>query len=338
MLASAMADESVLARATINPDAPYPQSHASTLAETPDGRLVAAWFGGLHERHPRVAVYVALNDGDGWAAGVEAATGEQADGRFLPAWNPVLFQPDGGPLHLFYKVGPNPREWWGMVKTSGDGGVTWGEAHPLPEGILGPIKNKPVTSGMGAWISPSSIEDEQGWRLRFERSEDQGASWHLGADVDPGPGLDAIQPSILFHADGRLQAVARTRQGVIAATWSSDRGRTWSPMTAIDLPNPNSGTDAVTLQDGRQLLVYNHAAHAPETPGKGPRYPLSIALSDDGVRWRQVRVLEDEPLREGYAYPAVIQARDGRIHVSYTRGRRDIRHVVLDPERLAPGD
>ena len=30
-----------------------------------------------------------------------------------------------GPLVLFYKVGPSPREWWGMMMTSSDAGTTW---------------------------------------------------------------------------------------------------------------------------------------------------------------------------------------------------------------------
>jgi len=48
-------------------------------------------------------------------------------------------------------------------------------------------------------------------------------------------------------------------------------GKTWSGMQLIDLPNPNSGTDAVTLADGRHVLVYNHTTRV--------RSPLNVALS-----------------------------------------------------------
>lgn len=324
----------ILQSVLINDNASYPQSHASTMAEASDGHLVAAWFGGLHERHPHVVIYVAHREGTRWLEAQPVATGEQPDGRWLPTWNPVLFQPEGGDLQLFYKVGPNPRKWWGMVKSSSDGGQTWSEARRLPEGILGPVKNKPVTTGMGAWLSPSSTEGPQGWRLHFEISKDQGQTWLATEPVAPGSGLEAIQPSVLFYPDGRLQAVARSKQGVIAATWSNDRGRSWSPLTAIDLPNPSSGTDAVTLRDGRQLLVYNHSAHRPDTPGKGVRYPLKLALSVDGVHWEPVLTLESEPLKEGYSYPAIIQSSDGKVHVTYTVGRERIKHVVIDPSHL----
>jgi predicted neuraminidase len=90
----------------------------------------------------------------------------------------------------------------------------------------------------------------------------------------------------------------------------------------------------VTLKDGRQLIVYNHAGQRPDTPGKGPRWPLNVAISDDGASWREVLTLEREPRPAGDAYPAVIQTRDGLVHVTYTVNRRAIRHVVVDPGRL----
>jgi predicted neuraminidase len=225
------------------------------------------------------------------------------------------------------------------VMTSTDDGRSWSKPRRLPDGILGPIKNKPVELPDGSWLSPSSTEQAgDRWALHFERSSDQGRSWQATAPVASPEGIDAIQPSILFTKDGQLQAVARTREGVLAASWSKDQGKTWSPLSAIDLPNPNSGTDAVTLADGRQLVVYNHSAHSHARAGKGLRYPINVAISDDGVAWRKVLTLESAPLGAGYAYPAVIQARDGRVHITYTWDRKRIRHVVLDPSRLPKGD
>lgn len=313
--------------------APYPSCHASTIVETAPGRLVAAWFGGTRERNPDVGIWVARFEGGKWQEAVEVANGEQPDGPRLPTWNPVLFQPPKQPLHLFYKVGPSPREWWGMVKTSTDGGHTWGEPRRLPEGVLGPIKNKPVVLPDGTWLSPSSTEGKDGWQVHFERSRDAGNAWEVVGPVEKGPSLEAIQPSVLFHENGVLQALCRSKQGVVAQTWSKDGGRSWSALTAAELPNPNSGTDAVTLADGRQLIVYNHSAHRPHEP-KGNRWPLDIAVSDDGLTWRRVVTLETEPNKAGYAYPAVIQAADGLVHITYTWDRKRIKHVVVDPKKL----
>src|SRR5262245_52484146 len=138
--------------------APFPSCHASTIVETTGGGIVAAFFGGTHERHPDVCVYVShLKDGK-WSEPQAAADGVQPDGTRQPTWNPVLFQPRGGPLMLFYKVGPNPRQWWGMLKTSDDGGHRWSDVVRLPDGILGPIKNKPIQLDNGDILSPTSIE------------------------------------------------------------------------------------------------------------------------------------------------------------------------------------
>lgn len=221
-----------------------------------------------------------------------------------------------------------------MVQTSTDGGRTWRAARRLPEGILGPVKNKPIVLPNGAWLAGSSTEGTpDGWRVHFELSRDRGETWSKIGPVAKGPGLDGIQPSLLQHRDSALQAVGRSKQGVVFQTWSRDSGATWTALTATDLPNPNSGTDVVTLADGRHLLVYNQSGHRPNEP-KGDRFPLAVALSVDGVHWRRVLALETEPVVSGYAYPAVIQAADGRVHVTYSFGRKRIKHVALDPQRM----
>jgi predicted neuraminidase len=224
---------------------------------------------------------------------------------------------------LFYKVGPDPSQWWGMLRTSKDDGKTWSDARRLPDGILGPIKNKPVQLPNGDILCPTSTEHD-GWRVHFERSADGGKSWEATPPLNDGKKLGAIQPSILFHKGGKLQAVGRTRQGKVFEVWSDDGGKTWGKMALTALPNPNSGIDAVTLADGRQLLVYNHTATG--------RSPLNVALSDDGKTWKAAVVLESEPGE--YSYPAVIQAADGLVHVTYTWKRQRVKHVALDPKKL----
>jgi len=237
-----------------------------------------------------------------------------------------------------------------MLKTSDDSGKTWSAPKRLPPGFLGPIKNKPVQLADGALLCPSSTEagDKapdavlRGWNVQFERTADLGRSWSKftppvsveespSADAKPGEQpqhIDAIQPSILVHPNNKLQAIGRTRSGKLFETWSEDGGKLWSPLALTMLPNPNSGTDAVTLRDGRHLLVYNHNAKP-----KG-RTPLNIAISSDGKTWDAAAILEHEPGE--YSYPAVIQSADGMVHVTYTWKRQRIKHVVIDPARLQP--
>lgn len=310
----------------IAPTPPTLSAHASTIVETPSG-LVAAWFGGTREGASDVGIWFTRHDASGWTAPVEVASGIQGDGRRFPCWNPVLFRSRDGMLRLFYKVGPAPARWWGMTITSRDDGATWTAPARLPDGILGPIKNKPVELANGVVVSPSSTESTDAdpiWRVHFERSADGGATWSLVRPASAPSELNAIQPSVLTYADGRLQAVGRTRSGKLFETWSRDMGKTWSSLALLDVPNPNAGIDAVTLRDGRQLLVYNH------TPTG--RSPLNVAVSRDGAHWRMVLVLESEPGE--YSYPAVIQTRDGLVHVTYTWRREKVKHVVIDPARL----
>ena len=310
-------------------DPPTPQCHASTIVET-EGGLVAAWFGGEHERHPEVGIWVARHENGRWSTPVEVADGVQGDGTRHPTWNPVLFQPEEGPLMLFYKVGPNPREWWGMRIVSHDEGRTWSAPERLPEGVIGPVKNKPVVLPNGEVLASSSTEHD-GWRVHFERSTDGGATWQASAPVNDGREIGAIQPSVLLHPDGRLQAIGRTRQDRIFTIESADGGRSWGPMTLLDLPNPSAGTDALTLADGRHLLVYNHTSSA---DGDNDRSTLNVAFSPDGKQWEAALVLENEPGEE-FSYPAVIQTSDGLVHITYTWHRTRVRHVVLDPGRLS---
>jgi len=144
--------------------------------------------------------------------------------------------------------------------------------------------------------------------------------------------FQAIQPSILFHKDGSLQALCRSQNRAILETWSKDNGRTWSPLAATSLPNNNSGTDAVTLKDGRQLLVYNHVL-PPPGKSKGERSPLNVAVSPDGKTWYAALVLENDTLGQ-YSYPSVIQSSDGMVHIVYTWRRKKIKYVELDPAKL----
>ena len=303
--------------------APFQSCHASTIAET-GGGLIAAWFGGTKEGSPDVGIWVSRQGGGHWDAPVEVADGRQADGTRWPCWNPVLFQPRTGPLLLFYKVGPAPwTNWWGMLMRSNDGGKTWSVPRRLPAGILGPIKNKPVQLASGDIVCPSSIETD-GWRVHFERTSDGGKTWSSTGPVNDGKTIAAIQPSLLVHTLSHLQAVGRTKQHRVFTIDSEDGGRTWGPMTLTDLPNPNSGTDAVTLRDGRFLLVYN--------PTIKDRHPLAVALSRDGKTWTKMSILENGSGE--FSYPAVIQTRDGMVQITYTWNRTHIKHVVLDPARL----
>jgi len=315
-------------------EAPFAQCHASTIAETKHG-LVAAWFGGSRESEPDVSIWLSRRGRNGWSPVEKVADGSELSGRQVACWNPVLFQAKNGPLMLFYKVGDDEPEWWGEYKTLNDDGKTWSRPTRLPDGFLGPVKNKPVQLPDGSILSPSSIEyyvgnnkEAERWQVHLELSKDMGKTWKKIGPLNDGREFNVIQPSILVYPDGKMQILCRTeRAGYIYEGWSYDLGETWSEMGPIELPNPDAGTDAVMLNDGRALLVYNHSCSC----GKDREF-LNVAVSRDGKKWQAALVLEDQ---EGeYSYPAVIQTSDGLVHITYTWRRERIKHVVLDPTRF----
>jgi predicted neuraminidase len=128
---------------------------------------------------------------------------------------------------------------------------------------------------------------------------------------------------LLETSDKRLLALCRSRGiGAICQAESKDGGETWSAAKPIDLPNPNSGIDAVRTVKGEFFLAYNHT--------KQGRTPLNLARSsDDGKTWQRVATLEEQAGE--FSYPAIIQTSDGLLHVTYTWNRSHIKHLTHDP-------
>ena len=333
-------------------------NHASTLVELRNGDILAAWFAGTKEGAPDVAIYGARLHAGTWSAPVELA---RADG--VACWNPVLFHTHDGKLWLYYKYGTHPSTWLGARKSSSDEGRTWSAAETLPAGILGPIKDKPLVLPNGIIVSGSSIEHGT-WTAWIERSTDNGATWtHFGPitvpdhlDVPNAAALAAaeqpatpsagsatdthtkvyplaartvgiIQPTVVSLGGRHLRFYARshTRAARIAVADSYDSGVTWTQAHFIDLPNPNSGIDAVRLRDARIVLIFNNSYNE--------RTPLNLAVSRDGEHFHIFRTLEDGPGQ--YSYPAIIQARNGDLLMTYSWRRETIKFVRL-PLREVP--
>jgi predicted neuraminidase len=304
-------------------DVSFPSCHASTIVETPEG-LLAAWFGGTEERNPDVCIYTSSNINGKWNPPIMVADGVD-NGKRYPCWNPVLFTKDNGEIVLYYKVGPSPRTWWGLYKTSKDNGKTWSPATKIPDNLLGPIKNKPVRLSTGKILYPTSFETPTDWNIYLETSDQDLDHWQKIAINNNK--LSSIQPTILTHRDGTLQLLCRSQNKNINESWSKDNGQTWSLLTPTKLPNNNSGIDAVTLSDGRQMLIFN-----PITDG---RNELAIAISKDGINWKVVVSLEKDPDPAAeFSYPAIIQSKDGSIHATYTWNRKLIKHVAINPKKL----
>jgi predicted neuraminidase len=304
--------------------APFEQCHASTILELSNGDLLASWFGGKHEKDKSVEIWLSRKPNGGkWSAPLQITNYPE-----VPTWNPVLFRDAMGKVWLFFKIGPNEREWIGAYRTSTDDAKTWSDVVYMPAGLLGPIRCKPITLADGSILSPTSVEAYKTWTGWIERSTDGGNTWTIhGPLVYKNVREGLIQPTVWQAKNGNIRALLRSTEeiGAIVESTSTDGGRTWGTVTKTSLPNPDAGIDAVKMKDGRVALIFNNTATA--------RTPLNLAFSDDdGKTWGTPYVLEDEPGE--FSYPAIIQGRDGKLQITYTWKRQRIKHVTVDPTAI----
>ena len=329
-----------------------PDNHASTVVELRNGDVLVAWFGGTAEGDPDVAIYGARQHNGRWNTPRELARATH-----VACWNPVLFHDGKGVLWLYYKVGKSPSTWTGMRKSSTDEGVSWSATEPLPPGILGPIKDKPLLLADGTIVSGSSVESNK-WTAWIERSADGGHTWTKFGPITIPEALDLpnagalaaegerrhadhdastkvntkfnppdkatvglIQPSVVSLGDHHLRFFARskTKAQRIAVADSFDEGLTWTTAHYINLPNPNSGIDAVGLRDGRVVLAFNNSYNR--------RSPLDLAVSRGGEKFTIFRELDKGPGQ--YSYPAIVQAANGDLLITYSWRRQSIKFVRI---------
>ena len=306
----------------------FASSHASTLVELKDGSILAAWFGGTAEGASDVAIWSSRRSSNKWSKPLELAREPN-----IACWNPVLFytkspQHKDARLWLYYKFGPDPQNWTAARKYSDDDGLTWSAAEHLPAGIIGPVRAKPLVLPGGTIVSGSSTESYHSWAVWIERSTDDGKTWAKIGPMVPASEEKAsnqrtgiIQPSVVSLSAKHLRFYARSTEDIakIVIADSNDDGITWTQPHTIDVPNPNSGIDAVALHDGRVALVYNNTTHG--------RSPLNLAISKDDEHFTMFSTLEDEPGE--FSYPAMIQANNGDLCLTYTWNRKSIRFVRL---------
>ncbi len=318
----------------INPEAPLPMAHVASICELQDGRLAAAWYAGSEEGARDVAIYFATRapDAPGWSNARAIVTREAAvRDLYRPVkkvGNSLLFSDASGGLWLFY-VSITVGGWSGSslnFTKSEDGGLTWTPGRRLtlnPLFNLGElVKNGPVALSDGTLLVP--IYQELAGRvpelLWFQPSSDG----LLLAKSRVHGGRSGYQPALVSLTTNAALAILRdfSQRQRISVARTDTAGRFWSSPVTLDLPNPDSGLDALRLTDGRVLLIFNDSTSA--------RDNLRLAVSaDEGKTWRRVATL-DQVSERGVDYPFVIQARDGLVHIVYSSKLAAIKHIVFN--------
>jgi len=346
---------------------PYHSNHAANLAELDNGDLLCVWFAGSAEGVSDIKIVMArlnLNETK-WSAPVQLshdyARSEQ---------NPFLFPAPDGKLWLCYTAqatrGASREEWRRMVereeakgtfamqetsvirrRLSEDNGHTWGAVTTL-FGKSGSFCRSPVVVlSNGDWLFPMYYSLQDGETAHgsdhsvVQISSDQGGTW---AEYPIPQSRGRVHASVVEVEDGQLVAFFRSRAADrIYMSHSEDYGRTWTRPRRTALPNNNASIQAVKLASGNIAIVFNNMSaneDATLTVWPPERYPITVGISEDrGETWPYMRHVDpgdnfcgekNKHLNRRYAYPSIMQSRDGRIHIAYSyAGRQCIKYVCV---------
>lgn len=197
--------------------------------------------------------------------------------------------------------------------------------HQLVRRLGWTTRARPLTLANGTILLPMASETFGVAMMAL--TADGGQTWEF-SEIPYGLGVE--QPSVFQRSDGTLVALMRDASDAnrIRVTESTDSGFHWSPIQNLALPNPGSGLEVVRLQSGRVALIYNDCED-------DPRNSLAVSLSEDeGKTWKWTRHLERGEKNGRFDYPSMFQARDGKIHASYSFNLKTIKHVVFDEKWL----
>lgn len=306
----------------------FPRCHCSVVQELQNGEVLVGYYAGEDEARPDTVWVLARRRPQDTAFGPLQIVAE-TPGK--PEGNGVLFQTREGTVLLIYGTmhgkldgPPGPGVRWTTcdlrLKRSEDNGQTWTEAEIIePEWGHVP-RCKPIRLRNGEIVFGTEYKDSYS---RIWASADEGRAWRQVGTI---PGERTEQPALLQRQDGTLLALLRpwgSAPPCVLASRSADNGRTWKPAEPTAFPCPHAALDAVRLADGRFVMAWNNDPQR--------RNPLTLAMSEDeGETWPYVR---DIVTGEGqFHYPAILQSRDGRLHLSFTNNRRTIDYIVLTPD------
>lgn len=309
--------------------------HPASLTELANGDLYLVYYGGAGEYAP--------------GTGVHGARRSQKTGRweqpcliasdpFRSLGNGVVWQAPDGVVWLFYVV--RYGETWSTSRIQGkisrDNAHTWSDSFVVSqeEGVM--VRNRPIVLANGDYLLPvyrESGADKESVgpdsTSRFLRFTPSSPSWKPSGVIHSRkgniqPAVAQLSPQHLIAYCRRGGGYGRTTNGYIVRAESTDAGHTWTEGKDTAFPNPNSAIDLLKLRSGALLLVYNESMSS--------RTPLTAALAPSGDEsFSYKRNIAAGP--QSYAYPYVIQTRDGKIHAVYTTNERTlIQHAAFDED------
>lgn len=328
----------LIVRKIFGPEVPTGKyKHPSSFDELDNGDLYLAYYGGAGEYASGTVVYgTRLNkESSHWSQPRKIA-----GNPFRSLGNPVVWQGPDGLVWLFYvtRFGDTWSTSRIKVKISRDGAASWSDSALLTIEPGTMVRAHPIVLQTGEYLLPIYHEtghdtelvgpDTTSFFLRYNPSNKK---WGSSKRIRSIHGN--LQPAVVQVNDRHLIAYCRrgggyepTTEGYLIRSESRDGGHTWGKGKNSSFPNPNSAVDFIKLRSGRLLLVYNH--------NMNDRTPLTAALSSDNGKTFPHR-MNIAAGQDSFAYPTVVQTRNGKIHVTFTsQERTQINHAIFNENDL----
>ena len=284
---------------------------------TPKGReFVSFYSGSTKETYENFAAIIMRNHGE--CFGEPIAVAEKA-GKYR-CFDPVLWLDPLNRLWFIWNVMPGEQVFASICNNPDANELIWGKPFYIGRGVM---MNKPIVLSTGEWLFPIAL-----WRsdiyYEFRKSQlspQDITGAYVYKTVDNGETFAKMgyadirdrtfdEHMVLEMDNGVLMMLVRTSYG-IGASYSYDRGKTWSRGENSGLGGPNSRFHIARLRSGNVLLV-NHLHNV-------NRDHLTALLSTDGGKTFPYSLLLDE--RNDVSYPDAMEAADGYIYITYDRER-----------------
>lgn len=291
----------------------------------------------LNKKGKLFLVWVAVQANEWQDAILRFRTSTRYNGNAAPDWDwqdNILLKPDDSfakEVDKRFKELPENNAGWGAYAPLYDDMIKAASKDLLKRSIGWMTRIPPLVLPSGRILLPL-YSDGLNFSL-IAISDDDGETWRPSLPI---VGRGPIQPALALKKDGTIVAYMRdsgdspTR---VQISTSTDSGESWSAAQKSDIPNEAS-VELLALKDGRWAMVNNDI--------NGGRYQLTLAVSDDeGASWKWKDLIEYDPTEKGgFSYPCLIQTSDGMLNLTYSYSPGDrleaIKHVVIDPDKIAP--
>ena len=305
-----------------------------SITVTAKGRLFAVWYGGGPGEGPENYIMIAISDDQGrnWSQEEWVVDPPQENIR---AFDASLFTAPDGSVHCFWSQCDSFKlsdifdgrngVWHARCENPDDAPeeFRWSSSERICDGVM---MNRAVVLSDGTWALPVSIWRGSAGVFAAEKpaamiwvSQDEGKSFQYRGGVEiPAEFAIYDEHSICELSDGTLGMLIRKRMGGYFESFSTDRGKSWSPVTLSPIPGACSRGFLGRLRSGKLLAVTNDH-------GSIRRNLTALLSDDDGKTWQKKLPLD---MRDKVSYPDAVEASDGSIFIIYDRERYNCGEIL----------